>query len=145
LFIPDPGSGYWLSTHPGSRIQGVKKTPDPGSQIRIPNTGFFHFFHNNCFIYLNCTYNPVLRIRDVYPGSRILIFTYSGSRIRNTAIIKTVLTWRRLTNLSERVRPQRSHSTFFGGFLLFLTGMTLRGLPGTVMLRSLHSLLKKFF
>jgi hypothetical protein len=23
---------------------------------------------------------PVLRIRDVYPGSRILIFTHSGSR-----------------------------------------------------------------
>jgi hypothetical protein len=25
--------------------------------------------------------NPVLRIRDVYPGSRILIFTHPGSRI----------------------------------------------------------------
>jgi hypothetical protein len=24
---------------------------------------------------------PVLRIRDVYPGSRILVFTHSGSRI----------------------------------------------------------------
>jgi hypothetical protein len=24
---------------------------------------------------------PVLRIRDVYPGSRILIFTHPGSRI----------------------------------------------------------------
>jgi hypothetical protein len=30
--------------------------------------GFFHF-------------NTVLRIRDVYPGSRILIFTHPGSRI----------------------------------------------------------------
>ena len=31
--IPDPGSGCWLSTHPGSRIPdpGVKKAPDPGS------------------------------------------------------------------------------------------------------------------
>ncbi len=28
----------------------------------------------------NC-YKPVLRIRDVYPGSRILIFTHPGSRI----------------------------------------------------------------
>jgi hypothetical protein len=27
---------------------------------------------------------PVLRIRDVYPGSRIGIFTHPGSRIRNT-------------------------------------------------------------
>jgi hypothetical protein len=26
---------------------------------------------------------PVLRIRDVYPGSRILIFTHPGSRIRD--------------------------------------------------------------
>jgi hypothetical protein len=34
LFIPDPGSGCWLSTHPGSRIPdpGVKKAPDPGSR-----------------------------------------------------------------------------------------------------------------
>ncbi len=33
LFIPDPGSGCWLSTHPGSRIPdpGVIKAPDPGS------------------------------------------------------------------------------------------------------------------
>jgi hypothetical protein len=27
-------------------------------------------------------YNTVLRIRDVYPGSRILIFTHPGSRIQ---------------------------------------------------------------
>ncbi len=29
----------------------------------------------------SCWYFPVLRIRDVYPGSRILIFTHPGSRI----------------------------------------------------------------
>jgi hypothetical protein len=29
----------------------------------------------------NKTLNPVLRIWDVYPGSRILIFTHPGSRI----------------------------------------------------------------
>ncbi len=31
--IPDPGSGCWFSTHPGSRIQGSKRhpIPDPGS------------------------------------------------------------------------------------------------------------------
>ncbi len=28
-------------------------------------------------------YRTVLRIRDVYPGSRILIFTHPGSRIQN--------------------------------------------------------------
>ncbi len=33
VVIPDPGS--WLFTHPGSRIQGVKKAPYHGS----PNTG----------------------------------------------------------------------------------------------------------
>ncbi len=34
LFIPDPGSGCWLSTHPGSRIQGSKmhRIPDPDPQ-----------------------------------------------------------------------------------------------------------------
>ncbi len=41
LFIPDPGSGCWLSTHPGFRIPdpGVKKAPDLGSRILIRNTG----------------------------------------------------------------------------------------------------------
>ncbi len=29
----------------------------------------------------SCLPRAVLRIRDVYPGSRILIFTYSGSRM----------------------------------------------------------------
>ncbi len=39
LFIPDPGSGCWLSTHPGSRIldPGVKKAPDPGSLPTTPH------------------------------------------------------------------------------------------------------------
>ena len=41
--IPDPnclhpGSGCWLSTHPGSRIQGSK---DTGFRIRIRNTGIY--------------------------------------------------------------------------------------------------------
>jgi hypothetical protein len=32
-WIPDPGSGCWLFSHPGSRIQGSKRhpIPDPGS------------------------------------------------------------------------------------------------------------------
>jgi hypothetical protein len=33
LFIPDPGSGSWLFTHSGSRIQGSKR-----HRIRIRNT-----------------------------------------------------------------------------------------------------------
>jgi hypothetical protein len=32
-------------------------------------------------LYLVPVSEPVLRIRDVYPGSRILIFTHPGSRI----------------------------------------------------------------
>ncbi len=36
LFIPDPGSGCWLLPIPDP---GVKKAPDPGSRIRIRNTG----------------------------------------------------------------------------------------------------------
>ncbi len=31
---------------------------------------------------LRVPYQPVLRIREVYPGSRILIFTHPGSRIQ---------------------------------------------------------------
>ncbi len=34
---PDPGSGSWLFTHPGSRIHGQKGTE---SRIRIRNTDF---------------------------------------------------------------------------------------------------------
>jgi hypothetical protein len=30
------------------------------------------------------TVNAVLRIRDVYPGSRILIFTHPGSRVQGS-------------------------------------------------------------
>ncbi len=41
--VPDPGSKSWLLTHPESRIPdpypGVKTAPDPGSRIRICNTG----------------------------------------------------------------------------------------------------------
>ncbi len=33
------------------------------------------------FLLSNHLFIPVLRIRDVYPGSRILIFTHPGSRI----------------------------------------------------------------
>ncbi len=40
--VVHPGSGCWLSTHPGSRIPGVKKAPDPGSRIQIRNTGKKH-------------------------------------------------------------------------------------------------------
>ncbi len=29
------GSGSWFFTHPGSRIQGVKKAPDPGSATLV--------------------------------------------------------------------------------------------------------------
>ncbi len=45
--IPDPdlGSESWLFTYPRSRIQGSKRQriPDPGSRIRIRNTGDFGF------------------------------------------------------------------------------------------------------
>jgi hypothetical protein len=38
------------------------------------------FFYKKKF-WIFCIFLSVLRIRDVYPGSRILIFTHSGSRI----------------------------------------------------------------
>ncbi len=41
LLIPDPGSGCWLSTHPGSRIQGSKRhripDPDPQHRLQVPS------------------------------------------------------------------------------------------------------------
>jgi hypothetical protein len=48
---------------------GVKNAPDPGSGYATLIKRVFTFIV------------PVLRIRDVYPGSRILIFTHPGSRI----------------------------------------------------------------
>ncbi len=51
--------------HPGSR---VKKIPDPGALAAQPDP--YRSFLYNCQV----TKLPVLRIRDVYPGSRILIF-----------------------------------------------------------------------
>ncbi len=50
LFIPDPGSGCWLSTHPGSRIPdpGVKKAPDPGSGSATLNVKLFYCIKKWC-------------------------------------------------------------------------------------------------
>jgi hypothetical protein len=77
LLIPDPNLDFFLPIpDPG----GLKGT---GSRIRIPNTALF----NTSAVYLQaypCPHqgnNAVLRIRDVYPGSRILIFNHPGSRI----------------------------------------------------------------
>jgi hypothetical protein len=70
--IPDPGYEFF---HPGSQIQGQKDSgtpiPDPHQRIEVFLT------HTRSRI----TDPAVLRIRDVYPGSRILIFTHPGSRI----------------------------------------------------------------
>jgi hypothetical protein len=40
-----PVSGSWLLTHPGSRIQGTKKAPDPRSRIWICNTALSHLLY----------------------------------------------------------------------------------------------------
>ncbi len=55
--------------------------------VHRPLVGFVYVFyvdptsplHVGTVVYLY--ERPVLRIRDVYPGSRILIFTHPGSRI----------------------------------------------------------------
>jgi hypothetical protein len=62
--IQDPGSGIRKKPipYPESRSRGQKAAADPGSQIRIRNTG-------------QCCGT------GIYPGSRILIFTHSRSRI----------------------------------------------------------------
>jgi hypothetical protein len=45
--VVHPGSRILMLTfpHPGSRIQGVKKVPNPGSRIRIRNTGILEQKH----------------------------------------------------------------------------------------------------
>jgi hypothetical protein len=49
-------------------------------RIRIPNSGRQKMTHRN--LYKSWTFFlAVLWIRDVYPGSRILIYTHPGSRI----------------------------------------------------------------
>jgi hypothetical protein len=40
------------------------------------------YIHWDKFINVILCWHPVWRIRDVYPGSRILIFTHPGSRIQ---------------------------------------------------------------
>jgi hypothetical protein len=49
MFIPDPGSGCWLSTHSGSRIQGSKRhrIPDPDPQHCRQDTIFHNIFFSN--------------------------------------------------------------------------------------------------
>jgi hypothetical protein len=53
------------------------------SIIFINNEAIATFFHQDALEYIldTRTLPPVWRIRDVYPGSRILIFTHPGSRI----------------------------------------------------------------
>jgi hypothetical protein len=89
-----------LVVHPESRIRiltfypsrildpGVKKAPDPDPQHWIEGSGSRPLTNESRSRRLK-TYGsygsgsptPVLRIRDVYPGSRILICTHPGSRI----------------------------------------------------------------
>jgi hypothetical protein len=85
--IRDPGSGINLFRIPDP---GVKKAPNPGfgsatlykmnkntTAVISDEWGFFL----ETQISLADSNNAVWRIRDVYPGSRILIFTHPGSRI----------------------------------------------------------------
>jgi hypothetical protein len=44
--------------------------------------------HANLFVGSRLVFAPVVRIRDVYPGSRILIFTHPGSRISDPKTAK---------------------------------------------------------
>jgi hypothetical protein len=63
MFIADPDFCPSLIPDVGSQIQKQQQ------RRRVKNTILFS------------QKNSVLRIRDVYPGSRILIFTHPGSRI----------------------------------------------------------------
>jgi hypothetical protein len=53
---------------------------------------------------------PVLRIRDVYPGSRILIFTHSGSRISDLGS--------RILDPAKRATKERSEKNLLSNLFL---------------------------
>jgi hypothetical protein len=46
---PGPWIRMLTFSHPGSRIQGSKKAPNPGSRIRIRNTDFFKYCISRAF------------------------------------------------------------------------------------------------
>jgi hypothetical protein len=68
------GSGHWCQ---GSVNPNYGSGPDlTWTTVAIKNLCL------TAHVYVPVRYlMPVLRIRDVYPGSRILIFTHPGSRI----------------------------------------------------------------
>jgi hypothetical protein len=63
LFL-DPERGGYFTSKQGDEFVIIRLKEDQVINLYL----FFYFL-------------PVLRIRDVYPGSRILIFTHPGSRI----------------------------------------------------------------
>jgi hypothetical protein len=82
--VAPPGASSSLS---GAVLRSGINIPDPGSLMPDPKTAKKERDEKkiSCptfFVATNITkLKTVLRIRDVYPGSRILIFTHSGSRI----------------------------------------------------------------
>ena len=68
---PDPGSGSWLFTYPRSRIQGSKRQriPDPGSRIRIRNTGDFGFAQAVTGWHRLLTFNGRCCLKNSFNGS----------------------------------------------------------------------------
>jgi hypothetical protein len=71
-----------------------------------------------CHVFLYYKYHPVLRIRDVYPGSRIWVFSHPGSRI---------------PDLGSRIPDPKKHGevTNFFYFICFLTFLQLSTLAET--------------
>jgi hypothetical protein len=82
LFIPDPGSVCWLSTHRGSRIQGSKRhrIPDPDRQHWIGHKTSVHSLDHKIRIQLSTMMRKLsdqillcsLIIRYKYPVRRYL-------------------------------------------------------------------------
>jgi hypothetical protein len=72
LFIPDPGSGCWLSTHPKSRIQGSKRhrIPDPDPQHCLQCNICQRSRSNNS--------NPCTRISPQHVHCTLLMTSRSG-------------------------------------------------------------------
>jgi hypothetical protein len=71
---PEPDSGFSWPKVEERKKYSYRRSLQPSKQ-KIQ-----HF----CGSFLLSIHSAVLRIRDVYPGSRILIFTHPGSRIQKT-------------------------------------------------------------
>jgi hypothetical protein len=105
--VVHPGSGCWLSTHPGSRIRnpGVKKAPDPGSgSATLLSSVEKHLLKIIFFIFdLHLTWRPFSRQR---PAFRIHLLS-PLPRSLSTTVVPRLLIFRPFLRLHVYIAATR--------------------------------------